>query len=48
VGVKGKALYMTVRAAVSGRSHGPDLNELLVLLGPAVVASRLTAVLEQL
>lgn len=40
-GVKGKALYMAVRAAVSGQSHGPDLNSLLALLGPAVVAKRL-------
>ncbi len=39
--VKGKALLMTVRVAVSGRSHGPDLNTLLALLGPQAVARRL-------
>lgn len=39
--VKGKALMMTVRVGVSGRSHGPDLNTLLVLLGPEMAARRL-------
>ncbi|MCR3921098.1 MAG: glutamate--tRNA ligase [Firmicutes bacterium] len=48
VGVKGKALFMTVRVAVSGQSHGPDLNALLVLLGPTLVAKRLTNMLASL
>lgn len=48
LGVKGKALYMAVRVAVSGQSHGPDLNTFLALLGPAAVAKRLTATLERL
>ncbi|HZK24448.1 MAG TPA: glutamate--tRNA ligase [Oscillospiraceae bacterium] len=48
LGVKGKALYMAVRVAVSGQSHGPDLNALLALLGPATVAKRLTATLTRL
>ncbi|MBT9173633.1 MAG: Glutamate--tRNA ligase [Syntrophomonadaceae bacterium] len=39
--VKGKALLMTVRVGVSGRSHGPDLTALLVLLGPQMAARRL-------
>lgn len=39
--VKGKALFMTVRVAVSGQSHGRDLNAILALLGPIVVAKRL-------
>lgn len=39
--VKGKPLFMAVRVAVSGQSHGPDLNSLLALLGPALVAKRL-------
>jgi len=39
--VKGKALLMTVRVAVSGQSHGPDLNALLALLGPQLAARRL-------
>jgi nondiscriminating glutamyl-tRNA synthetase len=47
-GVKGKALFMTVRVAVSGRSHGPDLNGLLTLLGPQNVAKRLEHTLRHL
>ncbi|EEG76886.1 glutamate--tRNA ligase [Dethiobacter alkaliphilus] len=47
-GVKGKALFMTVRVAVSGRSQGPDLNALLTLLGPQQVARRLEYTLKQL
>ncbi|MCW3491058.1 glutamate--tRNA ligase [Dethiobacter alkaliphilus] len=47
-GVKGKALFMTVRVAVSGRSQGPDLNALLTLLGPQQVARRLEYALKQL
>ncbi|NLM46258.1 MAG: glutamate--tRNA ligase [Firmicutes bacterium] len=48
LGVKGKALFMAARIAVSGRSHGPDLNVLLTLLGPGVVRSRALSVLRQL
>jgi nondiscriminating glutamyl-tRNA synthetase len=48
VGVKGKALFMTVRIAVSGRSHGPDLNALLTLLGPTNVAKRLEFSLQKM
>jgi nondiscriminating glutamyl-tRNA synthetase len=44
--VKGKALLMTVRVAVSGRSHGPDLTTLLALLGPQAVARRLASAME--
>lgn len=39
--VKGKALFMTVRVAVSGQSQGRDLIAILTLLGPTVVAQRL-------
>ena len=48
LGVKGKALFMTVRVAVSGQSHGPDLNALLTLLGPETVARRLENTLKHL
>jgi len=48
LGVKGKALFMTVRVAVSGQSHGPDLNALLALIGPAVTAKRLADTLSKL
>lgn len=48
LGVKGKALFMTVRVAVSGASQGPDLNVLLTLLGPELVARRLAYMLGRL
>ena len=48
LGVKGRALFMAARIAASGRSHGPDLNVLLTLLGPRVVRTRALAVLRQL
>lgn len=39
--VKGKPLFMTVRVALTGKSHGRDLNSLLALLGPRLTARRL-------
>lgn len=47
-GVKGKGLFMTVRVAVSGQSHGPDLNALITLLGPALVVKRLDYTLKHM
>lgn len=46
--IKGKALFMTIRIAVSGQTRGPDLNTLLVLLGPDLVVKRLQFTLEHL
>ncbi|MCR8660742.1 glutamate--tRNA ligase [Paenibacillus endoradicis] len=42
-GCKGKALFMPIRAAITGQTHGPDLNQSLVLLGHDKVVSRLQA-----
>lgn len=42
-GCKGKALFMPIRAAITGQTHGPDLNQSLVLLGQDKVISRLQA-----
>lgn len=42
-GCKGKALFMPIRAAITGQTHGPDLNQSLVLLGKDKVVSRLQA-----
>jgi nondiscriminating glutamyl-tRNA synthetase len=44
-GYKGKPLFMTVRAALTGQLHGRDLNETLHLLGKNKIAARLQAVL---
>ncbi|GAB7387320.1 glutamate--tRNA ligase [Bacillaceae bacterium] len=40
-GQKGKDLFMPVRAAVTGQTHGPDLNQTLSLLGKETVLLRL-------
>lgn len=40
-GYKGKQLFMTVRAAISGQQHGVDLNDLLVILGKERILARL-------
>jgi len=40
-GCKGKSLFMPIRAAITGQTHGPDLNQSLVLLGKDKVVSRL-------
>jgi nondiscriminating glutamyl-tRNA synthetase len=42
-GFKGKQLFMPVRAAITGQTHGRDLNQTLWLLGKAKVLARLEA-----
>lgn len=32
-GIKGKKLFMPIRVAVSGSTHGPEIDEMIVLLG---------------
>ena len=39
-GRKGKALFMPLRLALTGRSQGPELSELLPLLGPEGTRAR--------
>lgn len=45
-GCKGKTLFMPIRAAVTGQTHGPDLNRTIVLLGREKVAGRVNARLQ--
>ncbi|MCZ8261072.1 MAG: glutamate--tRNA ligase [Beijerinckiaceae bacterium] len=40
-GRKGKALFMPLRQALTGRDHGPELKAVLPLLGRSAVLSRL-------
>lgn len=40
-GHKGKNLFMPVRVAVSGQCHGPDLNEMLVILDKDLISKRI-------
>lgn len=42
-GRKGKALFMPLRLALTGEEHGPDLKNLLPLIGRARAAARLQA-----
>ena len=45
-GYKGKQLFMPIRVAVSGQKHGPDLPQMIALLGQKKVSSRLSSWLE--
>lgn len=42
-GLKGKALFMPLRAALTGETHGPELARLLALLPPQLAQQRLDA-----
>lgn len=39
-GLKGKKLYLPIRAALTGRLHGPEMDRIFVLLGPASLGKR--------
>jgi len=41
-GVKGKALFLPLRLALTGREHGPELKNLLPLIGRARALARLS------
>jgi glutamyl-tRNA synthetase len=41
-GVKGKALFMPLRLALTGLDHGPELGALLPLIGPERAKVRLS------
>jgi len=38
---KGKALFMSIRVAVTGRTHGPDLNYIFAVIGKEEILKRL-------
>jgi glutamyl-tRNA synthetase len=40
-GRKGKALFLPLRQALTGMDHGPDMGELLPLIGEAEARARL-------
>ncbi len=44
-GQKGKNLFMPIRAAVSGQTHGPDLPQAIELLGKEKVLSRIKQII---
>ncbi len=41
LGVKGKALFMPLRQALTGQSHGPEMNKMFVLIGRDKALARL-------
>ncbi len=47
-GMKGKMLFMPTRIAVSGTMHGPDLPQMMNLLGKAKLLARLDETLSKL
>jgi nondiscriminating glutamyl-tRNA synthetase len=44
-GQKGKNLFMPIRAAVSGQTHGPDLPQAIELLGKVKVLNRIQKII---
>ncbi|MGB5064463.1 MAG: glutamate--tRNA ligase, partial [Candidatus Competibacter sp.] len=42
-GAKGKNLFMPLRAALTGETHGPELARVLALLPPDIARRRLEA-----
>lgn len=44
-GQKGKNLFMPIRSAVTGQTHGPDLNQAIELLGREKVQARLQKII---
>ena len=44
-GHKGKKLFMPIRAAVTGQTHGPDLPKAISLLGKEKIKQRLESIL---
>ncbi|GGN62860.1 glutamate--tRNA ligase [Oceanobacillus indicireducens] len=47
-GYKGKKLFMPIRVATTGQTHGPELPQAIALLGKEVVMIRLDKVLEEI
>ena len=41
VGVKGKGLFMPIRAAISGETHGPEMQRIATMLGADKLIARL-------
>ncbi len=46
-GAKGKGLFMPIRAAITGRTHGPELKKVLPLLGKKALLEHMSAIRTQ-
>ncbi|MDF9407517.1 glutamate--tRNA ligase [Pelotomaculum isophthalicicum JI] len=47
-GFKGKQVFMPVRVALTGSTHGPELNQVMVILGKDKIYSRLDRALDMI
>ena len=47
VGVSGRSLFMPLRAVLTGRTHGPELEKIFILLGKEKVLKRVDSALQQ-
>ncbi len=45
-GIKGKGLYMPIRAVLTGRTHGPELPRIIILLGKTRCIERLSITIQ--
>ena len=45
-GLKGKALFMPIRSAITGRSYGPELAKIFTLMGKARLLLRIERAIE--
>lgn len=45
-GHKGKKLFMPIRVAVTGQTHGPDLPQAIALIGKEKIKSRIQSILD--
>ena len=45
-GHKGKKLFMPIRVATTGQTHGPDLPQAIALIGKETINKRLTSILD--
>jgi glutamyl/glutaminyl-tRNA synthetase len=46
--IKGRFLYMPMRASLTGKTHGPELPKLISILGPKNCVQRINQTLEHL
>ena len=46
-GHKGKKLFMPIRVAATGQTHGPDLPKSIALIGKDVLIKRINAILNK-
>jgi len=47
VGLTGRNLYMPLRAALTGRTHGPELEKVFLLLGKEKILKRVDSILQR-